>query len=657
METDNQMYDLHGLSEAEAESTVLKALRRAQGNKKRVLRFVTGRGNHVNSKGNRGTLFNEFPSWIERSQYAARVSKINCFDGHYEVHVKAVQLDDRCDKSIEKLYHVLMGNQYDTIKERALAGHPEDMYLYARLLEDGDCCDQDIKLSVVFLEKAANANYPMAMHEYARYWLFGIGVKQSDEQAQKWLWRAHEKGFIPSTVTLAKGYAWATPGYQYDFQKAYDLHQVGAKGGNVDSMRFFASIHRDGQGGVLKSLRLSFAWYKKAADLGDPKSQYNVAVSYHKGQGVEKNPQESARYFALSAQGGDSDAQFMHAMNLLATKQKNMCEQGVMWLFTAADNGSEQANAYILRTGNDSDNKEFLIRSAKAGNFYSQLKLDKLRGNERTLQDITIKEISARFKMLTDNGIKLMNEHAKYFLLDSILLRAKAKYKRRAYLLIEEMIEGQCELAMRRKIYFSQIGDSVLQIKKDSSVVEQLLLESIKLKDPKAMVDLSMLYQAQNKQYHIATIKKLLRQAAEGQYPPACYYLGLLYELGDFGPNKYRQALQCFKAALKYETNVKKIAHFSVGIIDEYQPVSALANSAIERVQQMIKQPTALQQHSTTIKLGFFNSGAQPIIQETNPGHRTNEFSPTKSDSESEESLDKFQNEEKNNDGWSCILQ
>jgi localization factor PodJL len=49
-------------------------------------------------------------------------------------------------------------------------------------------------------------------------------------------------------------------------------------------------------------------WFRKAADHGIADSQYNLAILYARGVGVEQNLAEAYKWFFLAAKEGDQDA-------------------------------------------------------------------------------------------------------------------------------------------------------------------------------------------------------------------------------------------------------------------------------------------------------------------------------------------------------------
>ena len=54
----------------------------------------------------------------------------------------------------------------------------------------------------------------------------------------------------------------------------------------------------------------AFGYYKRAFDMGDAQSAYNVAVCYARGYGVEEDPDEAFRYYKIAAEAGHPRAQF-----------------------------------------------------------------------------------------------------------------------------------------------------------------------------------------------------------------------------------------------------------------------------------------------------------------------------------------------------------
>lgn len=83
----------------------------------------------------------------------------------------------------------------------------------------------------------------------------------------------------------------------------------------------------------------------EAAEQGDVIAQYNLAVSYQEGEGVEENPELAFKWFLKAAEQGDSDAQYQVAtcyrMGEGVAENKN---ESINWLIKSAE--QDNANAY-----------------------------------------------------------------------------------------------------------------------------------------------------------------------------------------------------------------------------------------------------------------------------------------------------------------------
>jgi Smr domain len=85
------MVDLHGLSSLGAERAINYWLSTSASKEIGHIRFVTGRGKHLNNKGERGTLYKNFLAWIEKSPYKDRVECCEQHEGFFEVTLKPTQ--------------------------------------------------------------------------------------------------------------------------------------------------------------------------------------------------------------------------------------------------------------------------------------------------------------------------------------------------------------------------------------------------------------------------------------------------------------------------------------------------------------------------------------------------------------------------------------
>lgn len=142
------MTDLHGYSEKEAMKTVIATIKTAPTLGVSKLRFVTGRGNHINSKGERGTLYKNFKNWLTDLQTNASVEKVEQHDGFYEVEIKRdVPILNPFQAFISEQIKKMLADDIDAIKAGAAAGNFENLMQLAICYEQGIGVTQSYKNS------------------------------------------------------------------------------------------------------------------------------------------------------------------------------------------------------------------------------------------------------------------------------------------------------------------------------------------------------------------------------------------------------------------------------------------------------------------------------------------------------------------------------
>jgi TPR repeat protein len=92
------------------------------------------------------------------------------------------------------------------------------------------------------------------------------------------------------------------------------------------------------------------SWFQKAADSGFAEAQYNLAVLYAEGRGVEKNAVAAGEYFLKAAMQGMADAALEYGVMVFRGDgvEKNE-EIGAQWLLVAAQRGNVIAQNRVAR--------------------------------------------------------------------------------------------------------------------------------------------------------------------------------------------------------------------------------------------------------------------------------------------------------------------
>ena len=116
-----------------------------------------------------------------------------------------------------------------------------------------------------------------------------------------------------------------------------------AEQGNAEAQYSLGVCYRCGDG-VEKNLEESIKWYKKAAEQGYAKAQYNLAVCYDSEYGVEKNVEEAVKWYRKSAEQGYARAQ--HNLGICYYNGDGVIQNNVKalaWVSAAYANGDNEA--------------------------------------------------------------------------------------------------------------------------------------------------------------------------------------------------------------------------------------------------------------------------------------------------------------------------
>lgn len=154
---------------------------------------------------------------------------------------------------------------------------------------------------------AARNGDTAALFEIGARYNEGRGVDADSEMAAVWYREAAERGFAPAQYRLANLYEKGR-GVARDYEAALDWYRRSADAGNVSAMHNLAVLHASGGADGEPDFDKAARWFEAAAERGVRDSQYNLAVLYARGSGVEQDLAQSYKWFAVAAEGGDTDA-------------------------------------------------------------------------------------------------------------------------------------------------------------------------------------------------------------------------------------------------------------------------------------------------------------------------------------------------------------
>lgn len=136
-------------------------------------------------------------------------------------------------------------------------------------------------------------------------------------------------------------------GLEYELQglvsQATDCFKNAANNGNLDAMRCLGDFYLRN-----KNYENAHSWYKKAAENGDAKSEFELGKLYGEGIGVTKDLSEAIIWYHQAAKHNIAEAQcilgdfYYNGIGVDSNKS-----EALKWYTKAAENGNLEAAQYL----------------------------------------------------------------------------------------------------------------------------------------------------------------------------------------------------------------------------------------------------------------------------------------------------------------------
>jgi TPR repeat protein len=201
------------------------------------------------------------------------------------------------------------GYSLDFLEMAAHQGVPEAQYLHGCRLAEGALRAADRLAAAQWWERAATAGNIAAASDLGGALLGGDGVTKNPAEALHWIKLAAEAGDAKAQWNLGGMYIGGAGGLSQDIKQAFIWCHLAADQGFAPARATLGVLYEK-IGKFDKAVQL----LRQAADAGDAEAQYNLAMMYRSGKGVEKNLDASFVYFCLAAEQGVSSAQVRLAL-------------------------------------------------------------------------------------------------------------------------------------------------------------------------------------------------------------------------------------------------------------------------------------------------------------------------------------------------------
>ncbi len=292
-------------------------------------------------------------------------------------------------------------------------GSIDAAYELALIYQNGEGVEKDKKQAFRHLLKVAELGDPDEMFYAAISYFYGLnGAEEDPEKALFWakkVGKAQEEGRLdahkPIDILIKKGQK-LLDGDPFEiglaafrrrkYAEALRQFTSAAEAGSAAAAHNLSVMYRDGEG-VEKGERQLFRWRLKAAELGYPSDQYNVAASYYYGKdGAEKNP-EKALFWAKKAKQAQEEGKLDRNKPVssllrdiafdagLAANERGDCAEALAQYVLAAELGSSAAAHNLAMLYQDEIGAEKDVKQA----FHWKLKAAEL-GNPDEMFDVAV---------------------------------------------------------------------------------------------------------------------------------------------------------------------------------------------------------------------------------------------------------------------------
>ncbi|HET9843090.1 MAG TPA: tetratricopeptide repeat protein [Gammaproteobacteria bacterium] len=207
------------------------------------------------------------------------------------------------------------------------------MYFYGQ----GTVNDND--KAAKWFEQAALKNDAISQFHLGRMFSLGLGVEINDAKAMHWFLAAAKQGIWEAQLMVSLSYRLGI-GSPKDTNAAYMWYQSAIKNGmpyaqeikreNFQTRPFALNANLPGHPVYLQGMNLLMGiegdpdpknaaiWFEQAADLGHPDAQFNLAILYLEGDGIEKNEEKAYDWFLQASEQDHKEANaYLAFMNLL----------------------------------------------------------------------------------------------------------------------------------------------------------------------------------------------------------------------------------------------------------------------------------------------------------------------------------------------------
>lgn len=315
--------------------------------------------------------------------------KANQTRGFIKMQQAASGGNPKAEYNFGALYHEGLGTAQNFVQARywieksAEQGYPAAEALLGNIYHFGRTgIPEDLEKAFYWTEKAANhgvvsAQRDLALIYHQRALAHKISPLDGQQKALYWMEKAADRGDSEAKFQMANVYLSGIPNlpqYAADNEKAFSLCKDAAEKGHLKAAALLGEMYYSGDGGEVDQ-KAGFYWTEKAARLGDPFAEYNMARFYNPQNGNQRIDPDTAFYWMEKS----ANHNFHPAESALGRFYRDgqgtgkNPDKAFYWYYRAAAGGNLQgqfdlAMAYYRGEGTEKDPKKAFYWCEKAAN-------------------------------------------------------------------------------------------------------------------------------------------------------------------------------------------------------------------------------------------------------------------------------------------------
>ena len=215
-------------------------------------------------------------------------------------------------------------------KKAAELGHPGAQFTLGNHYQHGHILEKDLKKAAYWYQKSADQGYAGSQNQLGKLYEYGHGVERNTDRALEYYKMAANQGITEAQERLES----------LKEKKAYLVSE------NDSGEKWcFLGKYADEE----KDYAEAFRCYKKSAELGYARGQYELGICYSTPKGVTLDEEQAINWKLKAAENGYAEAQYQIGLYYeigIGSFKKDL-KQARFWYQKAADQGHSKAKKQL----------------------------------------------------------------------------------------------------------------------------------------------------------------------------------------------------------------------------------------------------------------------------------------------------------------------